>query len=404
MRLAHHRNGLLGATLGLALVIAGVAVASPAYAEQKEFANPLVTADGSDLDISSTEVSFAAWGLTARLSLENATVVDDAPGLDVRVRLSPTAAGAFEPGGDFVEVSAVGRGDAREVKAYRFLDGVPTRITQVFGESYSSYPATGQLVNVQLGLPTGAIPTGWNEVYVSAVVTDFTGTTRLARAAVPGQDVGFGPVTAPRVTRTTVALSASTYVVGGAVVRAFARVQPATASGSVAFYDADTKLGTAPLVDGEAELAVPPSLGFGGHDIRAEFVPSKVIDYLASASGPVTLTVEPRRSPQQPTVPTTSVRRTTTTLKLSSARQPYRKAKKAVKATVSVTGAPAGRVVLLDGRKQIGRAVLRNGKATCRISPRLKPGKHRIAASFTPADATRFGPSTSKAVTLTVMR
>lgn len=97
---------------------------------------------------------------------------------------------------------------------------------------------------------------------------------------------------------------------------------------------------------------------------------------------------------------------TTTTMDLSSARQPYA-AKEPVTAQVEVAaeqGGPASgsATLTVDGRP-VGRSVaLQDGRATLTLPAKLRPGRHRVAAEYLP-DAGLAGSSTP-ATTVTVAK
>lgn len=74
-----------------------------------------------------------------------------------------------------------------------------------------------------------------------------------------------------------------------------------------------------------------------------------------------------------------------------------------VKVTVKVSAAttPAGKIAVYDGKKLIKRSSLKNGKATVRLSKKLKRGKHTIKVVYLPS-STKFQTSTSTTKVLRV--
>ncbi|PJJ58265.1 serine protease [Mumia flava] len=85
-------------------------------------------------------------------------------------------------------------------------------------------------------------------------------------------------------------------------------------------------------------------------------------------------------------------------------RARYGRTKVKLVARVKVgAGAVKGKVVLRDGKKKIGKAKLKRGKAVVRLGSRkLRRGKHRITATFVPANARSYKRSTSKKVVVRV--
>ncbi|WP_298459113.1 S8 family serine peptidase [uncultured Cellulomonas sp.] len=96
-------------------------------------------------------------------------------------------------------------------------------------------------------------------------------------------------VVAPLSTPTSTTLQVTGDRVAGADVHLTARIEPAGATGSVTFSAAGQALGTVPVVDGSATLAVP--LGAGTRTVSAEFVPASAHwDASSSAGVPVEVT------------------------------------------------------------------------------------------------------------------
>jgi hypothetical protein len=155
-------------------------------------------------------------------------------------------------------------------------------------------------------------------------------------------------------------------------------------TGTVEFYAGETLIGTAPIVDGVAQLnttAIPA----GTNSITAHYLGNSNVQ--ASTSNAVTQTVS---------------QATTTTSLVAVPTNPAFGQTVTLTATVSpqFTGVPTGTVQFFDGLTQIGTASINeSGQAILNISS-LATGSHSITAVFS-ADS-NFTASTSPAVTVTI--
>ncbi|WP_170867092.1 Ig-like domain repeat protein [Nocardioides lianchengensis] len=99
----------------------------------------------------------------------------------------------------------------------------------------------------------------------------------------------------------------------------------------------------------------------------------------------------------QPPAPAPAPERTRVALKLTKKVQIVGKTR--VTLRINVTGAPAGRVEIADGRKVLKRLPLKAGKgASFKLPKTLKPGSHRLKVTFSPTDKSRFAPSNATVV------
>ncbi|MDP4334097.1 fibronectin type III domain-containing protein [Curtobacterium sp. A7_M15] len=102
-----------------------------------------------------------------------------------------------------------------------------------------------------------------------------------------------------------------------------------------------------------------------------------------------------------------SVPATTTTVTLSTPKHAYGTSGTTATATIGGgIGTQSGVVTFFDGTKNIGEAVVKDGKAVRKLSPALVVGTHAISASFASASTTFAGTDSKStaAATLTVVR
>jgi len=170
----------------------------------------------------------------------------------------------------------------------------------------------------------------------------------------------------------------------GAKVTLTATVSPASAGGSVKFYDGTKLLGTKAVSAGKAGYS-STALANGSHSLSATFVPTDSTAYTGSTSGTKKITVQPASTTTKLAVaPGTKVAKGTT-LKLT--------------ATVSAKSA-AGLVKFYDGRKLLAKVKVAKGVA--KYKRVLSKGTHKLTAQFLPKSTQDYTRSTSKAVTVTV--
>lgn len=140
--------------------------------------------------------------------------------------------------------------------------------------------------------------------------------------------------------------------------------------GEVVLTDAkDTEVGSATLSSGRASIPVPADYPSGAHQMTVAYTGD---GELAGSSTPVTVTITDAG-------PAAS----TTTLRLKPARVAVRRPFRAVTRVRSESVAPvAGRVrLMVDGRRVAARR-LGNGRVVIKVTRRLKPGRHRVVASY----------------------
>lgn len=175
-----------------------------------------------------------------------------------------------------------------------------------------------------------------------------------------------------------VTLAADTTVVYGSDATLTATV--ANGTGSVEFFEGETSVGTADVVDGVATLAVP-DLAVGDHTFSAKYLGDD--HYAASTSSQSLVTVE--RAVAGDVV-----------LSLSTAKQVYGLG---TTATVTIPAA-TGDVALLVDDKPVGTATLADGIATIALPTTLAVGNHSVVASY--AGTETVLPQDSDAVALKV--
>jgi hypothetical protein len=184
-------------------------------------------------------------------------------------------------------------------------------------------------------------------------------------------------------TTTTLAVSPASPVLHGKAVKLTATVTPADATGSVKFLDGSTVLSTVAVVSGSATYTTS-ALKDGTHKLTAEFVPGS--GFATSTSSAHSLTVKAQA--------------TSVTLSASSHKVHHSK-----KLTLTAKEAPAvaGTVTFLDGSKKLASVKVSNGKAVYSTT-KLKVGTHSLKAKFTPTNTQSDSASTSKSVTVKVVK
>ncbi len=177
-------------------------------------------------------------------------------------------------------------------------------------------------------------------------------------------------VTRPDATATTTTLDVESAGTAGEETLLQASVTPAEATGTFTFYDGETELGTADVVDGGGVLATA-SLVAGTHALRVQYTPDDPA-FAPSSSDVVEIELAPSAS--------------TTTLRVSPAVVRYGQP---ATATVTVTGAswaPSGTVTVRERGEVVASGELTvdglTGTATLELARDLKPGTHRLVAVF----------------------
>jgi len=294
----------------------------------------------------------------------------------------------------------------------QIVNGPPPNVFTQSGPNPSSF---GQTVHFTVDVflpPSGPVPSGTVRLteggnVIDTGVLDSTGQVRLLVNTLPvGShtivaeylgDSTFGPANSLPLTQTVTGSSTTTTVnlnsnpsVFGQTVTLTAAVAPGNGfgapSGTVAFNDGGTNIGTA-TVDGSGNATLQlNSFNVGNHDISASY--SGDSNFQASTSSPVSLTVN-----QSPT---------TTSISLAPNPSVFGQA---VTLTVIVapsgggTGTPSGIVTFSDGANTLGTASLDgSGRTSLTVSP-LTVGSHSITASYG-GDANFLGSSTAASQTV----
>ena len=192
-----------------------------------------------------------------------------------------------------------------------------------------------------------------------------------------GSDASDAAFTIQGTTSTSVSSAPNPSVVGESVTLT-ATVTPASASGTVEFFDGATSLGTAPLTAGNASVATS-SLPVGSRSLTAVYAGSAL--HAGSTSAAHGHTVNPAA----------------TSTALNSAANPSVVGESvALTATVSVSppgaGTPSGTVEFFDGATSLGTSPLVSGSAVLNTAA-LPVGARSLTAVFS-GDAS-FGGSTS---------
>ena len=169
--------------------------------------------------------------------------------------------------------------------------------------------ATGEVLGATLAGVTATAPVvngTQSSVTVASTSASFTtagGTPFTYAAGAPVDNVSFTlsyptPVVAAA---TTTTLTAPASAVVGAPVALSAIVAPATAAGSVEFFDGATSLGSAPVASATASTSVTFAAA-GAHSVTARFVPSDSTLFAASTSAATVVTASSAPVVTTPTV------------------------------------------------------------------------------------------------------
>lgn len=191
---------------------------------------------------------------------------------------------------------------------------------------------------------------------------------------VPTQNPTTNLVTANVATTTTVTVTSAS----ASSARIVAAVTGSSApSGTVAFYEGATLLQSGvPLTSGQGVRVQPAAPGT--HTYRAVFTPAANTPFLSS-EGTGTGTVQKATSTLAASFPKT--------VKFG------KKAKGTVTVTLTGTSSKAsGTVTIKEGSKVLGTGTLANGKVTITLKKKLKPGKHKLTATWD-GDANATGSS-----------
>ena len=202
----------------------------------------------------------------------------------------------------------------------------------------------------------------------------------------------FTPAAAAPVATTTSLAASSTQATSGQAVTFTAAVASKSGSevptGTVAFRDGATQIGSASLNSSGSAAFDTSSLAIGSHSISAAY--SGDANFAASTSTAVSVTI----SAPAKIATTTSVRASATQLTtgqnvtFTSGVAPQ-----------SGTGIPTGSITFLDGQAQLGTVTLSGGAASF-SSANLAAGTHTITAAY--SGDSNYAASTSAALSVTV--
>jgi hypothetical protein len=261
-----------------------------------------------------------------------------------------------------------------------------------------TFPAT---VTSTAGTPAGSVTFMDGAVTLGSIALNASGQTTLTVSsllagshsitAVYAGGGGFSGSTSPALAQMVNKAGTSTSVsssvnpsVSGQSVKFTAAISPATATGTVQFFDGSNALGTVNLSGSVASFSTS-ALSVGSHSITANF--SGDGNYNSSNSTPLTQTV--------------NVALATTTTVTSSLNPSINKQPVTFTATVtSAAGIPAGTVTFTDKGTTLGTGSLNASGQTTLTMSKLSVGSHSIAAVY--GGNTSFNGSTSSVLTQTV--
>jgi hypothetical protein len=275
----------------------------------------------------------------------------------------------------FTATVKASQGGATPTGSVSFLDGA----TYLGNASLSSGKAILSLSSLAVGMHS-----------VTAV---FQGSSKYASSTSNAVAESITPI----LTATALTSSASPAVLGQPItfnaVVAAAAPGAGTPSGSVAFMDGTTSLGSASLSSGQATISVS-TLALGSHSITAVYQGStNFSSSTASAFGQLVTQAA-----------------TTTTLTSSATPAVFGQpiTFKAFVAAVAGAGTPTGSIAFMDGTTSLGSASLSSGQATFTIST-LSVGTHSVTAvyqgdtNFASSTTATFGQVINQAATATTM-
>ncbi|WGL52759.1 Ig-like domain-containing protein [Nocardioides sp. BP30] len=225
------------------------------------------------------------------------------------------------------------------------------------GTAVATAPVTAGTASLPLtGLTPGAVVS-----YTAVYTPDESGEATYAGAT--SDTTTFQVPVAAVATTTTLAVTGS--LVAGQTQTLTAALSPAAATGTVAFADRGTALGTAAVSAGKATLS--KSLGEGSHTLTATFTPTDPDTYAGSASAAQSVTIAAAPAP---------------VVTLAPVSGSYGRASKArVSVTVGSAAATGSVSVKLDGAS-LNTAALTNGTATVTIPATTAAGTHTLVATY----------------------
>jgi len=163
-----------------------------------------------------------------------------------------------------------------------------------------------------------------------------------------------------------------------------ATVTPATALGTVEFFEGEDKVGEITVAEGSADLSLE-DVDAGEHTYTAEFVPADELRNSASVSEASTVTV----------IEAEDAVETSTALNAASSSPG------AVSLSATVTPVAAGKVEFFEGATKVGEKAVAAGAAAVALTG-VSAGEHSYKATFVPTDPAAFVGSTSTVVKVTV--
>ena len=176
-------------------------------------------------------------------------------------------------------------------------------------------------------------------------------------------------VTVPAPTATTTTLAVTGGSKAGQELTLTATVAPAEATGTVAFFDGETEIGSSAVTAGTASTKV--RLGAGTHSLSATFTSDTGL-FASSTSELVSKDIAKSTS--------------TTTLTLARTSAPYGSTVKATVAVTGATAAPSGTVEIKDRGVTVATGTLTvtglRGVAEVDLPSTLAAGNHRLTAVF----------------------
>ena len=373
------RNRIVAVAVGAAVIAGSTLAASPAFALQYDFTNTFATPGDAQFTPNSVHIDYTATTFTETLTLGG--TLDDSSGYEVLLAVSKSPS-PLTSVHTLIDVSVDGSG------AVTAGEETPGSL----GVELTGVTATYDGANhITVSVPSSAIPyTG--SIYEFGILSETVDDNNVVIGdASNGAYGGFGPLDiVANPTTTSVQVSFPYQEYGVTPATAAITVTPAQA-GSVTLYDGTTPIGTAAVTStGTVDILLPQMLSSGIHNLSATFIPTAT-NYLSSTSVGLPFSVH------------STAKATKTTVKLSKSSQRFKK-KSTAKVTVTVSGKPAGKVVIYDGKKVLKTITLKKGAASFALSSKLKKGKHKVQAVYTPMNIEAFTTSTSKTVKLKVVK
>ena len=229
------------------------------------------------------------------------------------------------------------------------------------------------------------LPSGSHTLSASFTPTDATAFGPSSSATGTAYTVNAAASSPTSTTTSTVAVSPMSPAAAGTQETLTASVTPSGAAGSVSFTDGGAALtGTVTFTGGTATLMT--TLPSGSHTLSASFTPTDATAFGPSSSATGTAYTVNAAAPS----PTST---TTSTVAVSPMSPAAAGTQETLTASVTPSGA-AGSVSFTDGGAALtGTVTFTGGTAT--LMTTLPSGSHTLSASFTPTDATAFGPSSS---------